>query len=148
MTILAQGVPFIHAGQEFLGTKNGNQNSYNAGDAVNKLDWERHDRYMNVVQAVKFFIDLRKNNKCFRYYDYEEMHQHVFINNIYYRMVEYHLTQDEGDYKEFKIYFNPSYDVITIGIEDGFKILYSMSNERIENGQLNVFGVSMVVCAR
>ena len=148
MTILAQGVPFIHAGQEFLGTKNGNQNSYNAGDAVNKLDWERHDRYMNVVQAVKFFIDLRKNNKCFRYYDYEEMHQHVFINNIYYRMVEYHLTQDEGDYKEFKIYFNPSYDVITIGIEDDFKILYSMSNERIENGQLNVFGVSMVVCAR
>ena len=50
--------------------------------------------------------------------------------------------------KEFKIYFNPSYDVITIGIEDDFKILYSMSNERIENGQLNVFGVSMVVCAR
>ena len=148
MTILAQGVPFIHAGQEFLGTKNGNQNSYNAGDAVNKLDWERHDEYMNVVQAVKFFIDLRKHNKCFRYYDYEDMHQHVFINNIYYRMVEYHLTQDEGDYKEFKIYFNPSYDVITIGIEDDFKILYSMSNERIENGQLNVFGVSMVVCAR
>lgn len=148
MTIFAQGVPFIHAGQEFLGTKNGNQNSYNAGDAVNKLDWERHDEYMNVVQAVKFFIDLRKHNKCFRYYDYEDMHQHVFINNIYYRMVEYHLTQDEGDYKEFKIYFNPSYDVITIGIEDDFKILYSMSNERIENGQLNVFGVSMVVCAR
>lgn len=60
-----------------------------------KLDWERHDEYMNVVQAVKFFIDLRKHNKCFRYYDYEDMHQHVFINNIYYRMVEYHLTQDE-----------------------------------------------------
>ena len=38
--LTAQGVPFIHAGDEFLRSKNLNSNSYNDNDPrVNPIDW-------------------------------------------------------------------------------------------------------------
>lgn len=41
MVILSQGIPFLHAGQEFYRTKQGNENSYNANDEINRLDWDQ-----------------------------------------------------------------------------------------------------------
>jgi len=38
-TVLAQGIPFIHAGQEILRSKSMDANSYDAGDWFNKLDY-------------------------------------------------------------------------------------------------------------
>jgi len=38
-TLLAQGVPFLHAGEEVLRSKSMDRNSYNSGDWFNKLDW-------------------------------------------------------------------------------------------------------------
>ncbi|MCE7983451.1 MAG: pullulanase-type alpha-1,6-glucosidase [Caldilinea sp. CFX5] len=38
-TVLAQGVPFLHAGQELLRSKSLDRNSYNSGDWFNKLDF-------------------------------------------------------------------------------------------------------------
>jgi pullulanase-type alpha-1,6-glucosidase len=37
--LLAQGIPFIHAGQELLRSKSLDRNSYNSGDWFNRLDW-------------------------------------------------------------------------------------------------------------
>jgi pullulanase-type alpha-1,6-glucosidase len=39
VNLLAQGVPFIHAGQEMLRSKSMDRNSYNSGDWFNKLDF-------------------------------------------------------------------------------------------------------------
>src|SRR5690606_14254821 len=35
----AQGVPFVHCGQEFGRSKGGHDNTYNLGDQVNNVDW-------------------------------------------------------------------------------------------------------------
>jgi len=148
MTIFAQGIPFLHAGQEFFDTKQGNNNSYNAGDMVNQLDWGRRDRYIEVTKDVALFIKLRKNNKCFRMFDYDDMRAHLEINNLNHRMIEYHVWQDEGEYRDFRIYFNPSYDKIDVEIDDDYKVLYCMENESIVNRHMTVTGVSMVICAR
>jgi pullulanase-type alpha-1,6-glucosidase len=37
--LLAQGVPFIHAGDDLLRSKSMDSNSYNSGDYFNKIDW-------------------------------------------------------------------------------------------------------------
>lgn len=66
LVILAQGVPFIHCGQEFLRTKNGCENSYNAGDEINGVDWERKDSYDSMVQMVRDLIAIRKEYEVFR----------------------------------------------------------------------------------
>ncbi len=39
LAILGQGIPFIHAGQEFLRSKSMDRDSYNSGDWFNAIDW-------------------------------------------------------------------------------------------------------------
>ncbi|HEX9473575.1 MAG TPA: alpha-1,6-glucosidase domain-containing protein, partial [Steroidobacteraceae bacterium] len=40
LALLAQGVPFIHAGDELLRSKSGDSNSYNSGDYFNRIYWD------------------------------------------------------------------------------------------------------------
>ncbi len=47
---LSQGIPFLHAGEEFLRTKHGVENSYNSPDDVNGLDWSALSRHRAVVE--------------------------------------------------------------------------------------------------
>lgn len=39
LTVLSQGVPFIHAGMDVMRSKSMERDSYNSGDWFNKLDW-------------------------------------------------------------------------------------------------------------
>ena len=59
---LAQGTPFINGGQEFMRTKNGNHNSYNASDTINGIDLTFKDTYSDVYNTYKGLIALRKAN--------------------------------------------------------------------------------------
>lgn len=106
--LISQGIPFIHAGQEFYRTKGGIHNSYNAPDNINCLNWDFRDIYKSDIDDIKKIIELRKNNKCFRYDTKDDIEQNVLVENIDYKMLKYTLKQDRGEYKEFIIYINPS----------------------------------------
>ena len=69
----AQGIPFIHAGEEFLREKideNGvrDHNSYKSSDYVNKLRWSNLDTaaYADVSDYYKGLIEFRKNHAALR----------------------------------------------------------------------------------
>jgi pullulanase len=64
--LTSQGISFLHAGQEFLRTKGGDENSYKSSDAVNQLDWARKAKYQKVVDYYKGLIALRKAHPAFR----------------------------------------------------------------------------------
>jgi pullulanase len=66
LIILAQGTPFIQAGQEFLRTKGGEPNSYNLPDSVNNLMWGERVTQAKTVAYYKGLIALRKAHKAFR----------------------------------------------------------------------------------
>jgi pullulanase len=66
MLFVSQGVPFIHAGQEFLRTKNFNHNSYNSTDEVNSLKWNQRITYASNVIYLKGLLSIRKAHKAFR----------------------------------------------------------------------------------
>lgn len=66
IAILAQGAPFIHAGQEFMRTKGGNDNSYQSGDAVNALKWQMRESNASVVNYFKGLLSIRKAHPAFR----------------------------------------------------------------------------------
>lgn len=66
MLFLAQGVPFIQAGQEFLRSKNFKTNSYNLSDAINSLKWADRIKYASNVTYLKNLIAIRKAHKAFR----------------------------------------------------------------------------------
>ena len=65
----SQGIAFIDEGSDFCRTKNGNNNSYNAGDEVNALDWKRKLEYRDVFEYVRGLIALRKAHAAFRMSD-------------------------------------------------------------------------------
>lgn len=66
IVLTSQSVPFVHAGAEFLRTKDGVENSYKSADAINQLDWGRKDTYPEVVKAYRDLIALRKAHPAFR----------------------------------------------------------------------------------
>ena len=66
MILTSQGVSFFQAGQEFLRTKGGDNNSYKSNDSVNKLDWTRKSQNIDTVNYFKGLITLRKSHPAFR----------------------------------------------------------------------------------
>ncbi|MEY4990760.1 MAG: pullulanase, type, partial [Actinomycetota bacterium] len=66
VAILAQGVPLIHAGQEFMRTKGGDENSYKSPDSVNSLKWNEREKNADMVNYFKGLLEIRKDNPAFR----------------------------------------------------------------------------------
>ncbi len=62
----AQGVPFIHGGEEFARTKQGHDNSYNAPDEINQVDWSLKKRNYDLFTYTRDLIGLRKAHPVFR----------------------------------------------------------------------------------
>lgn len=71
LVLLAQGVPFIHAGQEFLRSKplgNGcyDHNSYSSPDSVNSLKWQILDENICEAEYCRGLIEFRKAHPILR----------------------------------------------------------------------------------
>lgn len=64
--LTSQGIPFIHAGQEFARTKGGDPNSYQSPDHVNQLDWDRKGELLELFVYTKKLIELRRARPAFR----------------------------------------------------------------------------------
>ena len=60
LVLTSQGIPFLHAGQEFARTKGGEHNSYQSPDRVNRIDWGRKVRYRELFDYTKCLIALRR----------------------------------------------------------------------------------------
>ncbi len=75
--LTSQGIPFIHAGMEFLRTKDGDHNSYQSPDAVNMLDWQLKADHQDVFEYYKGLIELRKAHPAFRMTDAGEVEEKI-----------------------------------------------------------------------
>jgi pullulanase len=70
IVLTVQGVPFLHAGDEFLRSKKLVKNSYNNNDSqVNPLDWDLKSSHSDVFNFYKGMISLRKAHPAFRMAD-------------------------------------------------------------------------------
>jgi len=66
VALTSQGIPFIHSGEEFLRTKNGEDNSYNLTDEINKIDWTLKKTNNSVFTFYRDLLALRKAHPAFR----------------------------------------------------------------------------------
>lgn len=66
IVMTSQGIPFLHAGVDFLRTKMGVENSYQSPDSINQIDWGRKHIYRNVFDYYRDLITLRKSHPAFR----------------------------------------------------------------------------------
>jgi pullulanase len=118
LVLFSFGVPFLHSGQEFFRTKMGTENSYNAGDAVNSIDWARVEREKHFIQIVHDFIRIRKRFNCLRFSLREEIERHVKSVMIHPDIIGYRVTEiEEIDHvKEMIVLFHQGLNDVSIDL--------------------------------
>jgi pullulanase len=67
IVLTSQGISFLHAGTEFLRSKKGNENSFNAGDSVNAIDWDLKTKNKDVFDYVQALVKMRRKHPGFRF---------------------------------------------------------------------------------
>ncbi|MEG0528139.1 MAG: type I pullulanase, partial [Longicatena sp.] len=142
--LLAQGVPFLHCGQEFARTKHGLHNTYQASDAINMVDYDRRDRYLNLVEQTKALITLRRNYESFRYSTSKEIEEHVSFMDLYRQVLIYQMQDEQGT---MQVILNPTMNTFVYELKEEYQVLfYNGSVQPTEFTQnLQIEAVSTIV---
>jgi pullulanase len=151
MVLTSQGVPFLHAGMELLRTKNGEENSFDKPDEVNRMDWDRKSRYTSTFDLYKSLIRLRKNHPAFRMSTTEQITKHLrFLPVEGSNLVAYQLSDHaNGDsWKNILVIFNGSDSERSVALPPGNWNLILQGPALDENGLRPISGDRVSVPAR
>ncbi|WP_455515521.1 type I pullulanase, partial [Pseudostreptobacillus sp.] len=142
LVITSQGIPFLHAGQEFFRTKLGHENSYNLSDEINKFDFDRAEKFKENVQYISELIEYRKKNPLFKLNNFDEIEKKFKLLQFNDRSLMYSL-----DNKIF-VLVNSSDKAINFEIEKGnYEIIFSSFKKQNMNILIeNLFEVSKYNC--
>ncbi len=144
MVLLAQGIPFIHAGQEFGRTKKGAGNTYNKSDAYNMMDYNLRDKNIDMVNMTKELIKIRKQHPCFRLRSTKEIKSNVYVTTMLDSVLVYN-TRNGDDH--CICYFNPTDTHFNYYVDNEVKVLFDsgMSNS-MYTYNVQIAPYSAVVC--
>lgn len=144
--LFAQGIPFLHCGQEFARTKHGLANTYESSDDINEIDYTRRDLYMDIVQSTKQFIKIRKKYACLRYCTKEEVEQYVSFEEIDHKVLLYKMKDQQDD---MMIIFNPFQETYSYHLQHEYTSLYmDGSSEEIRMQKIDIHPYSLMVLYR
>jgi len=98
IVLTAQGIPFIHAGDEMLRSKYGDHNSYKSPDAVNMIRWNLKAEFRPVFDYYAGLIKLRKAHPAFRMTTRDAVNAHLEVMRSDYDVVAFRLKDNaNGD---------------------------------------------------
>lgn len=118
--LTSQGVPFLAQGTEFLHTKKGHHNSYNAGDDINGIKWNRKKENEKVVSFTRDLIRLRKDQTSLRMANANDVRKRTTLIFNEHKLLGLSLKGEaEGDYDEMLIVHNFNDFNSTITLPDG-----------------------------
>jgi pullulanase len=150
MVFMSQGIPFIHAGQEFMRTKKGVENSYKSSVEVNRMDWKLCATHQEDVAFMKQLIVLRKAHPAFRMRTADDIRNHLFFEKAPVGTVAYTLRGHAGGdvAKHIYVLFNANTELTTLVLPQlgVWKAIFGadLTQELIGN-KLTVNGIGMVV---
>ncbi len=131
IVLTSQGVSFLHSGAEFLRTKQGIANSFNAPDAINQIDWSRKTKYHAVYEYYRGLIALRKNHPALRMPTTAMIQQNLkFLETGDQSVIAYQISNNaNGDnWKNILVVFNGSTSPKTVNIPAGKWLLCADEN--------------------
>jgi pullulanase len=79
IVLTSQGISFLHAGTEFLRTKNGVENSFNSGDSINAINWNLKTENKAVFDYVQSLIKMRRAHPAFRMTSADAISRNIFF---------------------------------------------------------------------
>ncbi|MFC0562024.1 type I pullulanase [Halalkalibacter alkalisediminis] len=106
--LLSQGVPFIHAGQEWFRTKHGVENSYNSPDWVNVYNWKQRAYFDSSVEYIRTLIKIRRKHPGFRLESFKMIRNHFHVIKAESTCIAYHLRglENVDEWKEIVVVHN------------------------------------------
>lgn len=136
LNILAQGIPFIHSGDELLRSKRDEQgniisNSYNSGDFVNSIKWDNlnHTDVQNIKDYYKGLISFRKSHTLLRLKTRDEVKKHIsFYESLPENLIALRLDGLEDFNEEIVLIFNGRFEDMNICLPGGDWDLYISSS--------------------
>ncbi|MCJ8014340.1 type I pullulanase [Paenibacillus sp. KQZ6P-2] len=152
MVLTSQGIPFIHAGQEFMRTKNGVENSYKSPDEVNWLDWERCSAHLEDVRYMQQLIRLRKEHPAFRLRTAAQIREHLIFEEAPAGCVAYTLRDHAGGdtAKHLYVLYHARTGKTRVDLPFPGTWVILLGEEQVQDlqaEQITVKGIGMVVMA-
>jgi pullulanase len=150
IVLTSQSIPFLHMGVEMKRTKMGVENSYNAADSINKIDWNLKHENSALVQYYKNLIALRKHHPAFKMTSEKMIQEHLeFLSLDSPLLVGYTLKNHaNGDtWKNIRVYFNGSDKEVKQTIEGTWNLVCNGSVIN-ENGIETVQTKNIVIPSR
>ena len=114
----SQGVPFLLGGEEFLRTKYGNSNSYNAGNKINAFKWDRKSKYNDTFKYYQGLITLRREHPAFRLKSEEEIRKYLKFLETPPGIIAFKLGSYAGgdSWKEIIVIYNSWWDWANVNL--------------------------------
>jgi pullulanase len=150
IVLTSQGIPFLHAGTEFLRNKNGVENSYNAGDSINAIDWGMKKTNAAVYQYIKALIKMRRAHPAFRLVSNEQIKKYIhFDQNAVAGTIVYTIdgAAVKDSWKKIVVAFNGNKEVKTISLPPGkWQNGMSVAGKHTPvSGQINLAGFGSMI---
>jgi pullulanase len=142
--LLSFGIPFFHAGTEFMRTKYMNKNCYNLPDEINRIRWEDKIRWKDVHDYVRNLIAFRKKVEVFCCLSADEIREQlVFLYSDF--IIAFTLELTEGPFDSILIAHNPSSETKPLRYDTRGMELYAEEGVFYTQGiQKNVTSVAPV----
>jgi len=116
IAILAQGLPFMQAGQEFLRSKNGDSNSYKSSDRINSLKWDLRVKNLITVNYYKGLIALRLSHPVFRMSSASQVKENLVFLKEPNNVIGYYLKGNapKDSWSSVVVAHNPNVEAVKI----------------------------------
>ena len=137
IVLTSQGIPFLHAGEEIVRTKQMVENSYKSADNINGIDWSRKSKYLGVYNYYKEMVELRKNHPAFRMTNTAEINKNLtFLNVKSPSVIGYQISNHaNGDvWEKIIVYINPTSMNVEVMLPDGNWQLVANGSGLLKNG--------------
>ena len=136
------GLPFMQAGEEFARTKKGVGNSYRSSPALNRLDWNRAEKYHALVDYYRGLLALRAAFPRLGSTDRHAPEALQFFA-LEQPLVGWMLPAVWGDsaaWSALCVFYNPTETACTVSLPAGqWKLLSDGTSSSLWRGQSHVF---------
>lgn len=137
IVLTSQGIPFLHAGVEMLHDKQGDHNSYQSSDEINKIRWQWKSDNADIFEYYQDAISLRNAHPGFRMKSWQEIDQHVTTTTPQSGVVVNHIqAAANGDTWSEIIVISNSANNYTYTLPAGtWKVIMEKSDPKSGNGR-------------
>lgn len=148
--LTSQGIPFLHAGTEFLRSKDGVENSYKSPDSINAIDWTNKTKHADLVHDIITLIRIRRVHPAFRLRTGEQVATLVrFEEQLHPGMISYTIDgASAGDsWKKVWVAINNHHERKKFHLPPGeWHISFPISkSNRSVHGNIFVPGISLLI---